>query len=91
MYLEKVIDIYISQISICSSFNYANKLSEYLPYLTNLSNYQLNRIINVYDENSQIRSYRFNKLGKKKDCHLNRIKGKEKYKIDKNTYKIREI
>ena len=86
--VPKVLDTYINLMRTCGSFNEGNSLSEYLPYLKQLTDEQVDEIIEIYDSNSQLRgSLGFNgadinnNYGEGLVYHLNRVLGRNIYKF----------
>lgn len=79
---EHMLTAYLNAVHRCQYYDDGNNLSELLPFIDNLSATQVNKIIEAFNENSQIRdSYGFN--GKKPRYygdgllpHLNRLTGK---------------
>ncbi len=86
---EKMIDAYIEKLRLCPSYEDANRLSQCLPYVGLITKEQIQKIIDIYAENGQVRGSRgFN--GHKPDehgkgilYHLSRATG-EKYSIATN-------
>lgn len=61
---EPMLNAYISAVKNCQSYDGGNKLSELLPFINSLSDNQIEKLINAFNENSQVYdSYGFN--GKK--------------------------
>lgn len=58
---DQMVDSYITRLSACSSFDEGNRLGELLKNIERLNELQIDRIIEIYNENSQLRgSYAFN-------------------------------
>jgi len=86
---EKMIDIYINSLSKCNSFDNGNKLALALPNINNLTNKQVDRIIDIFNSNDQLHwSHGFTgsksrEYGKGLVFYLNKITNK-KYKMINN-------
>lgn len=60
---DQMVDSYITRLCTCSSFDEGNRLGELLKNIEKLNELQIDRMIEVYNENSQLRgSYAFNGL-----------------------------
>lgn len=58
---ESMIKAYINTMSVCHSYNDSNNLAKLLPFIDNIPDDQIDRIITIFNENDQIRdSYGFN-------------------------------
>ena len=58
---EPMINAYINAVLECTGYDDGNKLSELLPFIDSLSDDQIDKLINAYNENSQVYdSYGFN-------------------------------
>lgn len=93
---EKMIDSFINTMAECGSFDCGNKLAECLPFIHKLSNSQITNIINVFNENGQLRdSFGFNGLksdtyGQGLAFHLSRISSRD-YKLNHDYLIIRGL
>lgn len=90
---KRMVDSYILCLKKCHSFEEANDLAELLPSIKNITKSQIQEIVAVFNENSQIRgSNEFCGCGNKKNkgllFHLNRVT-QEKFMIS-NTGKLQK-
>ncbi|MEG3637999.1 toll/interleukin-1 receptor domain-containing protein [Magnetococcus sp. PR-3] len=78
---ERVVDGLIQGMRDCPNFNMGNELADQLPIITNLSDIQIRKMIEIYDSNGEI-SGSFGFSGSSRHGyqglhhHLNRITGK---------------
>ena len=96
-YLDKsrIVDFYISLMQNCNSFSEGNWLSQYLPKINGLASLQIDKIIEIYNQNEQLRgSLGFNgadeNYGKGIVYHLNRVIGDDIYKFN-DDYLIKKV
>ena len=93
---EPMINAYINAVLKCPSYDEGNNLSELLPYIDSLSDSQIDKMINAFNENSQVYDcYGFN--GKKPTFygegllhHLRRITGND-YKLSNRGKITKEV
>ncbi len=58
---EPMLNAYINAVKSCQSYDGANKLAELLPYIDRLSDNQIEKLLDAFNENSQVHdSYGFN-------------------------------
>ena len=90
-----MIDLFIEKDIACRNFDQGNKLSELLPFISQLSNKNIVDLVNVFNDNNQLRgSHGFSgddeqNFGKGLVYYLNKFSDK-KYKLT-NDYMIKDL
>ena len=94
MNIDKVIDIYILKMSKCQNFKEGDILESYISSVKSLTKKQIESIIQVYNENSQLYGrYKFrDDLDNNKYINqFNKILGKQTYQLNPKTFKIEQV
>jgi hypothetical protein len=79
---DKMLNAYIKAVENCYTYEHGNTLAEILPYIDNLSDQQVKRLISAFNENGQVRdSFGFNgkmphRYGNGLAYHLSRLTGR---------------
>ena len=88
-----MIDVLIDLMEKCPTYEEGNRLAKCLPFLKALSTSQIDKMINIFNTNTQIHGchgfdgQEENDYGKGLTYHINRILGKETYQINLNSWK----
>ncbi len=89
---EKMRNAYINAVHDCLSYENANNLAEVLPFINELSEIQIDRLIKAYNENGEIHdAFGFNGTNRYYEglvFHLNRLTEKTYYKTKRNKIEV---